>query len=144
MTILGSILLSCSAGRYPRLGLRHRQQAFALRELARRLLSPADALLLLARLPLGRLLVGAAPLDLAEQAFALELLLQDSESLFNIVVANENFRASPFLVVCVSRKGLTRGLGCAALERIGCVLVETLNGLAVEPVLFDLEIGAKQ
>jgi hypothetical protein len=32
-----------------RLGLRHRQEAFTLRELARRLLSPADALLLLAR-----------------------------------------------------------------------------------------------
>jgi hypothetical protein len=35
-----------------RLGLRHRQEAFTLRELARRLLSPADALLLLARAPL--------------------------------------------------------------------------------------------
>jgi hypothetical protein len=44
-------LLSRS-GRGARLGLRHRQQAFALRELARRLLSPADAFLLLARLSL--------------------------------------------------------------------------------------------
>jgi hypothetical protein len=87
--------LLARSGSGTRLGLRHRQKAFTLRELARRLLSPADALLLLARLPLRGLLVGAAPLDLAEQAFALELLLQDSESLFNIVVANENFQSEP-------------------------------------------------
>lgn len=88
------MLLSLS-GRGARLGLRHRQEAFTLRELARGLLSPADPLLLLARLPLGGLLIGAAPLDLAEQTFALELLLQDSQSLFNIVVANENFQSEP-------------------------------------------------
>ena len=88
-------MLLSRSGRGARLGLRHRQQAFTLRELARRLLSPADALLLLARFPLGGLLVGATPLDLAEQAFALELLLQDPEGLFNIVVANENFQSEP-------------------------------------------------
>ena len=92
MTILSGWPLP---GRDPRLCLRHRQQAFTLRELARGLLSPADAFLLLARAPLRGLLIGAAPLDLAEQAFALELLLQDSESLFNIVVANENFQSEP-------------------------------------------------
>jgi hypothetical protein len=41
-------LLSLADSR-ARLGLRHRQEAFTLRELARGLLSPADALLLLAR-----------------------------------------------------------------------------------------------
>jgi hypothetical protein len=100
-------LLSRS-GRGARLGLRHRQEAFTLRELARRLLSPADALLLLARLPLRGLLIGPAPLDLAEQAFALELLLQDSESLFNIVVANENFQSEPLscgLCLCAALRG---------------------------------------
>jgi hypothetical protein len=78
-----------------RLGLRHRQEALTLSELARGLLSPADALLLLARSPLGGLLIGAPPLDLAEQTFALELLLEDPEGLFNIVVANENFQSEP-------------------------------------------------
>jgi hypothetical protein len=47
-----TITLLSRSGRGTRLGLRHRQEAFALRELARRLLSPADALLLLARAPL--------------------------------------------------------------------------------------------
>jgi hypothetical protein len=49
MTLLS---LLARSGRGTRLGLGHRQEAFTLRELARRLLSPADALLLLARLPL--------------------------------------------------------------------------------------------
>lgn len=92
MTLLS---LLARSGRGTRLGLGHRQEAFTLRELARRLLSPADALLLLARLPFRGFLIGPPPLDLAEQAFALELLLQDSESLFNIVVANENFQGEP-------------------------------------------------
>jgi hypothetical protein len=95
MTILVGMTLLSLSGRGTRLGLRHRQEAFTLRELARGLLSPADPLLLLARLPLRGLLIGAAPLDLAEQTFALELLLQDSQSLFNIVVANENFQSEP-------------------------------------------------
>ena len=93
MTILVRMTLLSRSESGTRLGARHGQQAFTLRELARCLLSPADPLLLLARFPLGGLLIGPPPLDLAEETFALELLLQDPEGLFNIVVANENFQS---------------------------------------------------
>jgi hypothetical protein len=49
VTILVGMTLLSLSGRGTRLGLRHRQEAFTLRELARGLLSPADTFLLLAR-----------------------------------------------------------------------------------------------
>src|SRR4029079_10221124 len=58
-------------------GLRlHRQQAFALHALARKLARPADRFRLLARFLFGGLFVVAAELHLAEDALALHLLLQ--------------------------------------------------------------------
>jgi hypothetical protein len=72
-------------------------QAFALSELPRGLFSPADALTLLTHLFLRRLLIGSPPLYFAKEPFALKLLFQNSQGLFDIVVANENFQSgTPF------------------------------------------------
>jgi hypothetical protein len=61
---------------------------FALGLLARQLAGTADGLGLLARLLLGRLLEMLLELHLAENAFTLQLLLQGTERLIDIVVAN--------------------------------------------------------
>lgn len=66
--------------------------AFALEPLAQRFALPADRFGLLARAAFGRLLVGAAPLHLAEHALALKLLLQDAQRLTDVVVADENLQ----------------------------------------------------
>src|SRR3712207_2885038 len=69
------------------------QQTLALHPLADQLPSPANGFRLLASLLLGRLLVVAAKLHLAEDAFPLHLLLQDAERLIDIVVPDKNLHA---------------------------------------------------
>src|SRR5262249_27854946 len=63
--------------------------------LAHQLAVATHGLGLLARPPLRRLLVVAAQLHLAEDTLALHLLLQDTQRLIDIVVANENLHG-PF------------------------------------------------
>src|SRR4028118_2250454 len=70
------------------------QQALALHALADELAGAAHGLGPLAGLLLRRLLVMAAELHLAEDAFALHLLLQGAERLIDIVVPNKNLHAS--------------------------------------------------
>ena len=70
--------------------LRRGDQAFALRALAGELARAADRLALLARLPFGGLLVVALALQLAEDALALQLLLEHLEGLIDVVVADEH------------------------------------------------------
>jgi hypothetical protein len=70
-----------------------RQQAFALSRLTRGFSASADGLALLSRSTLGRLFIRAPALHLAKQAFALELLLQDPQGLFDIVFANKDFQS---------------------------------------------------
>jgi hypothetical protein len=70
-----------------------RQQAFALSSLARGFSASADGLALLSRSTLRRLFIRAPALHLAKQAFALELLLQDPQGLFDIVFANKDFQS---------------------------------------------------
>ena len=76
-----------------RLRARPWNQALAFSELPRSLFSPADALTLLTHFSLRRLLIGSSPLYFAKEPFALKLLLQNSQGLFDIVVANENFQS---------------------------------------------------
>ena len=76
------------SGLLPATGTRLRP--FALRLFARKLFRPANGLRRLARLLLGRLLIGPAAFHLTKQAFALKFLLQNPQGLINIVIANEN------------------------------------------------------
>ena len=69
------------------------QATFALRTLAGELARTAHSLSLLAGLLFRRLLIVVAKLHLAEDAFALELLLQGPESLIHIVIANNYLQA---------------------------------------------------
>src|SRR5919199_1577658 len=87
---LGPAIAARGAASAPALG---RQQPLALGALARELAGAADRLGSLARAPLGRLLVMIAKLHLAEDAFALHLLLQRLERLVDIVVADEDLHA---------------------------------------------------
>ena len=68
----------------------HRRQALALQFLARELAGAADGIRPLPRFPRRGVLVMAAELHLAEDAFALHLLLQHPERLVDNVVADEN------------------------------------------------------
>jgi hypothetical protein len=70
-----------------------RQQAFALSRLTRGFSASADGLALLSRSTLGRLFIRAPAFHLAKQAFALELLLQDPQGLFDIIFANKDFQS---------------------------------------------------
>src|SRR5262245_24005422 len=71
--------------------------ALALHALAHQLAGPADGLGPLPRPALGRLLVIAAELHLAEDPFALHLLLQDAQRLIDVVFADENLHFDRFL-----------------------------------------------
>src|SRR5262244_3014557 len=64
-------------------------QAFALSLFPGRLARSSDRLGFLARLACGRLFIGLATLHLAKNTLALHLLLQNSQSLIDIVIANE-------------------------------------------------------
>src|SRR4051812_44396378 len=91
------------------LALRHRQEAFALSLLARRLARPPDRLGLLAGLALGGLLVGAALLHLPENALALHPLLEDAQGLVDVVVTNEHLQSRyPFESGVGPRRGRGR------------------------------------
>src|SRR5215216_3478010 len=72
--------------------LRRRDQAFALRPLARELAHAAHRLGLLPRRFLRWLLVEPPALHLAEDAFALHLLFQHAERLVDVVVAHQDLQ----------------------------------------------------
>src|SRR5262249_58292443 len=72
--------------------LRSGNETLALRLLARELTLSSDRLRLFPVGPLGRLLIEAPPFHLAEDAFALHLLLQDPKRLVDVVVADENLQ----------------------------------------------------
>src|SRR5919112_6367278 len=79
-----------------RLGLRLRgQEALPLHLLADQLACPTHRLRPLAGLLLGGLLVVAAQLHLAEDALALQLLLECAKRLVDVVVADENLHRFP-------------------------------------------------
>jgi hypothetical protein len=78
-----------ASGARDHLGL-HRQQSLALQLLAGELAGTADRFRPLPDFALGGFLIMAAELHLAKDALALHLLLQHFESLFNIVVSDEN------------------------------------------------------
>lgn len=71
--------------------------ALALHALAHQLAGPADCFGALAGAALGGLLVIAAQLHLAEDAFALHFLLQDAQRLIDVVFTNENLHFDGFL-----------------------------------------------
>src|SRR5262245_55352142 len=88
-------LLDC---KIPRVGARERKiglVALAIHALAHQLAIAPHGLGLLARAPLRRLLVIAAQLHLAENSFALHLLLENAQRLIDIVVTDENLHG-PF------------------------------------------------
>jgi hypothetical protein len=68
----------------------HRQQTLALQLFASELAGATDGFRLLPDSPLRGFLVMLAELHLAEDAFALHLLLQHPEGLVDIVVTDEN------------------------------------------------------
>lgn len=72
--------------------LGRRQKSFALSLLASGLAGTADSLGLLTGLTLGGLLIGFPLLHLAENALALHLLLENTKSLIDIVVANQDLQ----------------------------------------------------
>jgi len=94
----------------------HRDQAFALRQLPGGFARAPDGFRLLAGFALGRFFVRLATLHLTKNALALHLLFEDSESLFDIVVANE------YLQNVSNRGGTPRGerLNLAKFEYRGC------------------------
>src|SRR5262249_38002530 len=100
--------------RLPPLG--HRDQAFALRQLPGGFARAPDGFRLLAGFALGRFFVRLATLHLTKNALALHLLFEDSESLFDVVVANE------YLQNVSNRGGTPRGerFNKAKLEYRGC------------------------
>jgi len=71
---------------------RHGDQAFALRLFPGSLTRAADGFRLLAGLALGRFFIRLAALHLTKNALALHLLLEDSESLIDIVIANDDLQ----------------------------------------------------
>ena len=65
------------------------KKTFTLRLLAREFARPADRLGLFASFLLRRLLISLTEFHLAEDAFALHLLLQRPERLIDIVITNQ-------------------------------------------------------
>src|SRR6185437_1627251 len=90
----------------------------ALHPLAQHLAIAAHGLGALARPPLRGLLIGAAQLHLAEHPFALQLLLEDAQSLIDVVVANENLHASaPYARMALpARSSRRRRAGLSVLQ----------------------------
>src|SRR4029077_18027758 len=83
--------------------------ALTLHALAHQLAGPADGLGALAGAALGGLLVIAAELHLAEDPFALHLLLQDAQRLIDVVFTNENLHFDRFLPCMRGRPGNSPG-----------------------------------
>src|SRR5262245_60142459 len=83
--------------------------ALALQPLAHQLAGPADGLGAFAGAALGRLLVVAAELHLAEDPFALHLLLQDAQRLIDVVFTDENLHFDRFLPCVLRRPGSRSG-----------------------------------
>ena len=73
------------------------QAAFALQALAGQLAGTTNGLGLLASLLLRGLLVVVAQLHLAEDAFALQLLLERAQRLINVIIANDYLQRSTAL-----------------------------------------------
>ena len=71
---------------------RHGDQAFALRLFPRSLARAPDGFRLLAGIALGRFFVRLAALHLTKNALSLHLLFEDSQGLFDIVVANDDLQ----------------------------------------------------
>ena len=71
---------------------RRGDQAFALRLFPRSLARAADGFRFLAGLALGRFFVRLAALHLTKNALSLHLLFEDSQGLFDIVVANDDLQ----------------------------------------------------
>lgn len=67
-------------------------QPFALRKLAGGFAGPADGFGLFTSALFGRLFEGSAGFHFAENTFALQFFLQNTQSLINIVVADENLQ----------------------------------------------------
>src|SRR3546814_15268919 len=86
-------------------------RTFALGALAGQLAGAADRLGLLAGTALGRLLVMAAQLHLAEDAFALHLLLPGLQGLIDIVIAHQDLHVCPIL--SGSKENPSRGKAAA-------------------------------
>src|SRR6516165_11538293 len=76
----------------------HRQQTLPLQLLAGELTGATDCFCLLPGPPLGGLFIMVAELHLAEETFALHLLLQRLEGLVDIVVADENLHGVFLLI----------------------------------------------
>jgi hypothetical protein len=81
----------------------HRQQTLALQLFARQLTGTANGLTLLADFPLRGLFVVAAEFHLAENTFALHLLLQHPEGLVDIVVTDKNLHAAFLFDLAIDR-----------------------------------------
>jgi len=90
LAALGASGTRCSAS-----GGGSRQATFALGTLASQLARAAHGFGLLTGLLLGGLLVVVPQLHLAENAFALQLLLQRAQRLVDIVIANNYLQADP-------------------------------------------------
>lgn len=73
-------------------GLWRRKKSFALRLLARKLSSSSHRFGQFSHPPLRGLFVGPPLLHFAEHTFSLQLALQRFQSLFDIVVADENLQ----------------------------------------------------
>src|ERR1041385_2620464 len=93
--------------------LRSGDETFALRLLARELAGAAHRLRLLAGRALGRLFIEPPLLHLAEDALALHLLLQDPESLVDVVVAHEHLQGMFPSSVAMTAAGLVRRMRSA-------------------------------
>src|SRR5262249_20223151 len=76
----------------------HRQQTLALQLFSGELAGATDGFCLLPDSPLGRLFIVAAELHLAEETFALHLLLQRLEGLLDIIVTDKNLHLCSSLI----------------------------------------------
>src|SRR5690606_9895032 len=101
--------------------LRSGDQAFADHLLARCLAGAADGFALLAGATLGRLLVEALLLHLAEDALALHLLFQDAEGLVDIVIAYQYLHWLWFPVRIVRISGSACRTNDCRMQGISCV-----------------------
>jgi hypothetical protein len=110
-----------SAPRRRALGAWLGRQTFALSLLARCLAGAADCFALLAGALLGGLLISPPALHLAKQAFALKLLFQDFEGLFDVVVSDEYLQG---VLLCSSVSASQR----AIVTDPGQIVSRTRNG----------------